>query len=117
MAVSASQLEEIATWCADCVELHAARSAGRRVFFGEDGDRRRQYWPGTEDSLSRERRFLGWFMFAFRLPDGRLPAEVAVERLQLTHEDDAQRAVRGHRYVLALVSAVLRGSVFLGSRG
>lgn len=114
MAVSASQLEAIATWCADCMELHAARSAGRRIFLGEDDDRSGPYWPGAQDVPARERRFLGWFMFSFRLPDGRLPAELAVERLQLADQDDALRAVQGHRYVLAVVSTILPpGTVFL----
>ena len=80
MALSASQLEAIATWCADCVELHAARSAGRRIFFGEDDPRTVRYWPGAQDLPARDRRFLGWFMFTLRLRDGRLPAELAVEQ-------------------------------------
>lgn len=98
------------------MELHAARSAGRRIFFGEDDDRRGPYWPGAQDVPARERRFLGWFLFGFRLPDGRLPAELAVERLRLADQDDVLRAVQGHRYVLAVVSTILSaGTVFLES--
>ncbi len=113
MALSASQLEAIAGWCADGVELRAARTAGRRVFFGEDDPRPVQYWPGAEDLPGRERRFLGWFMFACQLPDGRLPAQVAVEQQPLRQREEALQAIQGHRYVLSTVGTVLSGSVFL----
>jgi hypothetical protein len=52
-------------------------------------------------------------MFGYTLPDGRLPAEVAIEQLQAPQRDDALRVVRGHRYVVGAVGTVLRDSVVL----
>lgn len=113
MALSTTQLEALATWCADCGELRDARAAARRTFFGADDARTVHYLPGAEDLTSRERRFLGWFMFGYTLPDGRLPAEAAIEQLPLPQRDDALRAVQGHRYVIGAVSTVLHDSILL----
>ncbi len=113
MALTASQVEVMAEWCATCPELATARAAARRTFFGEDDPRSVRYWPGAQDLPARDHRFLGWFMFTQRLPDGRLPAELAVERQPRAEQDQVLRAIRGHRYVLATVGTVLSGSVFL----
>ncbi len=113
MAFSTSQLEEIADWCAQSGELQSTRAEAKQLFFGDE-DRGAQYWPGTQDLITRERRFLGWFMFTFRLPDGRTPAEFAVEHVRLAQADDVRRALLGHRWVVAVVSTILRaGTVFL----
>jgi len=38
---------------------------------------------GAGDVTSRERRFLGWFVLTFKLPDGRSPAEVAASAISV----------------------------------
>lgn len=113
MALTATRLEELATWCADCAELAAERAGGRRLFFSEDDPRALHYWPVAHDLAARERGFLGWFTLAYRLADGRLPAELAVERLRLPQPDDLLRSLRGSRCLLAIVGTVLPRSVFL----
>jgi hypothetical protein len=37
----------------------------------------RKYWPGAEERISKELRFLGYFMFDHRLSTGETPAEAA----------------------------------------
>ena len=115
MGFSASQLEEIGNWCATSPELAIFRAEGKRQFFGEDDPRPIKYWPGADDPISRERRFLGWFMFDFRLRDGRSPAELAAtSTVPGTELADALDAVHRTRYVLAIVtSSDLRRSTFL----
>jgi hypothetical protein len=81
MAFTASQVEEISAWCADSRDLAAHRRLARSQFFGEEDDRPVSSWEGAGDQTSRQRRFLGWFMFDFRLSDDRWPAQVAVESL------------------------------------
>src|SRR3990170_2486128 len=113
MAFTASQVEVMAKWCATSPELATERAAARRAFFGEDDARRARYWPVAQDLVTRDRRFLGWFMFSCRLPDGRMPAELAVDQQPISQREGVLRAIRGHRYVLATVGTVLSGSVFL----
>jgi hypothetical protein len=115
MAFTSSQLEEITTWCAKSPELAEIRQQARRTYFAEDDPRPTTYWSGVGDRVSRDRRFLGWFLFTFRLPDGTSPAEAAVQHLYVgTTRLEALQAVQHTRYVLAIVSAMLPGrSVFL----
>ncbi len=110
MALTATQLEELAAWCATCADFDAIRRQARRTFFAEDDDRPVAYWEGAGDHTSRERRFLGWFMFSFRLPDGMQPAEYALQRM--SHGEafaQAQAAVRSARYVTAVIASVVSG--------
>src|SRR5690348_12788189 len=115
MTLSAGQLEDIGTWCATSHDLATFRAPARREFFGEDDARPVEYWPGAGDPISRERRFTGWFMFDFHLPDGRSPAQLAATCLLRTDElADALDALGGTRFVLAIVvSSDLRRSTFL----
>jgi hypothetical protein len=104
MAFTASQLEEISAWCADNRDLAADRGLARKQFFGEQDDRTVSYWEGAGDPTSRQRRFLGWFMFDFRLSDDRQPAQVAVEALYGGADlVEARDAVRRTRFVMAIV--------------
>lgn len=104
MAFSASQLEDIADWCAASRELAPFRALARREFFGEDDPRPVKYWPGAGDPISRERRFVGWFMFDFHLPKGRSPAQLAATDLLRGDElADALDALGRTRFVLAIV--------------
>jgi len=115
MAFTSSQLEEITTWGAAAPELAEIRQQSRRTYFAEDDPRPVHYWPGAGDRVSRDRRFLGWFLFTCRLPDGTQPAEAAVHRLYVgSSRTEALQAVQHTRYVLAIVTSILPGrSVFL----
>ena len=115
MGFNASQLEDIGTWCVTSRELATLRAQARREFFGDDDPRPVDYWPGAGDPISRERRFVGWFMFDFHLPDGRSPAELAAASLLPAGElTDALDALGRTRFVLAIVvSSDLSRSTFL----
>jgi len=115
MGFSAGQLEDIGNWCAASPELATVRAQARREFFGEDDPRPVKYWPGANDPISRDRRFVGWFMLDFRLPDGRSPAVAAAGSLLRAAElADALDALQRARFVLAIVaSSDFRRSTFL----
>src|SRR6266542_2316586 len=101
MAVTAARLEEIAAWCETTPELEEHRQAAWRLFFAEDDPRPVRYWPGAGDRTSRLRRFLGWFMFAYELPEGDRPATRAVRALYGPDaRDDLMRAVRAARFAV-----------------
>ncbi len=109
-AFTSSQLEEIGTWCTLSPELAQVRQEARRTYFAEDDPRPIHYWPGAGDRVSRDRHFLGWFLFSFRLAAGTQPAELAVSRLYRgAIQDEALQAVRNARFVLAIVASVVWG--------
>lgn len=114
MALSQQMIEGIGRWCLDSMELAPERKEARRLFFGDDDARPVNYWPGANEGVFRERRFLGWFVFDFALPDGQRPAEVAIKRLyQGQLQFELLKAVSGTRFVLAVVSTKIRRSVYL----
>jgi hypothetical protein len=110
MALTPTQLEELVKWCATSEELRVARDEARETFFGKDEPSPTHYWPGTGDPTSRSRRFLGWFMLDARLADGIQPAEVAAQQL---YEGEAlaqaRAAIRGARFVTAVITGILLG--------
>lgn len=69
MPFTTSIIEQLAEWCAKSDTLADIRSRARSDFFGYDEPGEVKYMPGAEKVNSRERRFLGWFAFGFRLPD------------------------------------------------
>ena len=73
------------------------------------------YWGGAGEAPSRRRRFLGYFLFRHQLPDGETPAERGAMAVFTGRDrEGALSAVRGVRYVLAVVRSVLPGeAVFL----
>lgn len=110
MSFKPSQLEELVAWCSTFQELADIRKDARRNFFGEDDPHPVRYWPGAADATAKQRRFMGWFMFHFALPDGRSPAEFAAERLYKGQDlEGVLKAVRGHRYVLAVITSAIPG--------
>ena len=115
VALTPTQLDALATWCMECDELAAERRAARRTFFDEDDRRPARYPPGVGDLISRDRRFLGWFMFDYRLADGRRPVDVAVPHVMTRRLDveDACAAIAGVRHVFGIVETVLRDRVVL----
>jgi hypothetical protein len=114
MAFTQGMLEEVVAWCRDSLELASARRQARSRFFGDDDERPVEYWPGAGEFTSRERRFLGYFLFNWELPSGEKPAEVAVKRLQQgSVRGEALSAVRGARFVYALATSIVGRSVYL----
>jgi len=88
-------------------ELADARASARSHFFGYDEPGEVKYMPGTEEVNSRERRFLGWFAFSFRLSDGKHPSELAAATM-LSGDDLAAtlKSLQSSRYVMAIVAMV-----------
>ena len=114
MAFTQGMLEEVVAWCRDSLELASARQQARARFFGDDDERPVEYWPGAGEFTSRGRRFLGYFLFNWKLPPGERPAEVAVKRLYRGDtQAEALSAVRGARFVFALATSIVRSSVYL----
>jgi hypothetical protein len=115
VAFTASQLEDIITWCTDSPQLGLERKQAQRQFFGDDDERPVKYWEGVGDTVSRQRRFVGWFVFDFHLPDDRQPAQLAAESLFRGAElVEALGAVRRARFVLAIVTSTdARRTTFL----
>jgi hypothetical protein len=106
MAFTASQLEDVTTWCANGAQLRLERARAQRQFFGDDDERPVKYWEGAGDLVSRQRRFVGWFAFDFRLSDDRQPAQLAAESLYRGADlAEAVDAVGRTRFVLAIVTS------------
>ncbi len=114
MAFNQGMLEEIVDWCRDNPGLEATRREARSHFFGDEDERPVEYWPGTGELTSKERRFLGYLLFNWEIPSGEKPAEIAVRRL---YEGDlraeALSAVRGARFVFAYAVGITGRSVYL----
>jgi hypothetical protein len=119
MAFTASQLNDIIAWCSSARELEALRGRAKQRFFGDDDERPSKYWEGAGDVVSRERRFIGWFAFDFRLGDDRPPAQLAAESLYRGVDlVEALDAVRRTRFVLAIVvSSDRKRATFLELEG
>jgi hypothetical protein len=103
-------VEQLAEWCIRDESLAGTRAAARRDFFGYDEPGEAHYMEGAGDVNSRERRFLGWFAFSFKLPDGRCPAELAAAAILSGNEFvSAIDSIKGSRCVLAMVAMVSPG--------
>ena len=76
MPLTNSMIEQLTEWCALCDVLADIRSKVRSDFFGYDELGAIKYMAETGEVNGRERRFLGWIGFSFRLPDGKHPAEL-----------------------------------------
>ncbi len=110
MTLNTNMLEQLAEWCLRSDTMADIRATARRDFFGYDEPGEARYMEGAGDVTSRERRFLGWFALTFKLPDGRCPAEVAAAAILGGSElASAIDAIRGSRYVLAMVAMVNPG--------
>jgi len=110
MALTASVVEQIAAWCATSEELADIRSKARSEYFGYDEPGEIHYMEGAGDVTSRERRFLGWFMLTFKMPDGWSPAELAAAAILSGSElASVIDSLKGSRQVLAMVAMVNPG--------
>ena len=110
MALNVNMVEQLSDWCLRSDTLVDVRATARRDFFGYNEPGEAHYMEGAGDVNSRERRFLGWFALTLKLPDGRRPAEVAAAAI-LGGSDltSAINAIKGSRYVLAMVAMVNPG--------
>lgn len=114
MAFNQGMLEQIVDWCRDSFELETTRREARSHFFGDEDERPVEYWPGTGEFISKERRFLGYFLFNWELPSGEHPGEAAVKRLfEGDLRAEALSAVRGARFVFAYATGIIGRSVYL----
>lgn len=114
MPLNNNMVEQIAHWCAQSEVVADIRAKARSDFFGYDEPGTIKYMGGTEELNTRERRFLGWFSFYFRLPEGQHPSELAaVALLEGAELKSALKSIQGTRYVLAITTMVLGKSVFL----
>lgn len=110
MAFTQRRLDELVSWVAQTPTLADERRGAQRAFFGDDDPRPVKYWAGADDATSRQRRFLGYFLFRYALPDGQTPAELGAATIFRGPErEEALRAVGGARYVMAVVRSVLPG--------
>ena len=110
MPLNNNLVEQIAQWCAQSDVIADIRAKARSDFFGYDEPGTIKYMGGADELNSRERRFLGWFAFSFRLTEGQHPAELAVAAL-LNGADlnSALKSIQGARCVLAVVTMVMPG--------
>lgn len=113
MALTLGTVEQLVEWCAKSEAIADVRAKARADFFGYDEPKPISYIVDTGDVISRERRFLGWFAFSFKLPDGRCPSELAaVDLLKEPQLTSVIEAIRSVRYVTAVVTCVISGRGF-----
>lgn len=114
MSVTLSMIEAIVTWCHNSFDLARERQAAWDEFFGTSDPRPIEYWMGAEDHGSRVRRFLGYFVFDWRLASGEKPGVVAARHLYSGRDQaDMIRAVNEARYLIGVVRSVDRRTVYL----
>ncbi len=110
MPLNAYMVEQLAEWCLRSDTLADIRATARRDYFGYDEAGEVHYMEGAGNLTSRERRFLGWFILTFKLPDGRSPAELAAAAILDGSElISAIASLRESRHVLAMVAMVNPG--------
>jgi hypothetical protein len=113
MALTAGTVEQLAAWCAVSEGLADVRSKTRSEFFGYDEPGTVKYMAQTGDLNARERRFMGWFGFDYKLPDGRHPAELAAVELGMSADmadlTSVTKSVQETRFVMAIVTMVTAG--------
>jgi len=110
VSLTPSMVEDLVAWCVTSDVLGDARAKARSQFFGYDEPGTVKYLPGMGEVNARERRFLGWFCFSFRLRSGRCPAEMAAAAL-LTGSGltSVLKSIQGARYVMAVTTMVRPG--------
>jgi len=115
MALTHDTVEQLADWCYRSEDMADIRSGARSRFFGYfDAESPEYNYLGTTGELkSRERRFLGWFAFYFKMPDGRHPAELAANALIRPPKlGPILDAIRKARYATGVATGFIRGQSF-----
>jgi hypothetical protein len=113
MSLTSSTIEQLAKWCAETEAIADVRATARSHFFGYYDAEPIKYTTDTGDIKSRERRFLGWFVFNFRLPDGRHPAELAANALlKQPRLSSVLNAIQKARYVTGVVTGIIHDRGF-----
>src|SRR5438309_11668 len=74
-------IDQLVHWCRDSAELAEQRDVARKVFFAPSDPRRVEYRWGLGEPGLQSGRFLGFFMFEWRLPTGEHPVDVAANGL------------------------------------
>jgi hypothetical protein len=110
MPLTANTIEQICAWCLQSEILAGVRSKAIGEFFGYDEPGVIKYMEGAEALNPQERRFLGWFCFTFRLPDGKYPAEMAADSIFSGAElKSALKSIQDVRFIMAVVTMVATG--------
>ena len=110
MSLTNSMVEQLIEWIAISDVPADVRSKARSDFFGYDEPGTIKYMAGTGEVNGRERRFLGWLGFSFRLPDGKHPAELAAAGLLAgAGLTSALKSIQQARYVMAITTMVRPG--------
>jgi len=113
MVLTYITVEQLSEWCAKSEDIVDIRARARSHFFGYYNKEPTNYIAGTGDINSRERRFLGWSAFNFRLPDGRHPAELAANALfKQPGLSSAINAIQKARYITGVATMIIRGRGF-----
>ncbi len=111
MALSQTTLMALTEWCSSAPVIDEDRARGRETFFGHEDTGPVNYLPGAGDWASKERRFLGWFALAHKLPTGDLPSLIAArETLKGSEYQLAVRSLERARFVTAVVRWMGRSS-------
>ena len=115
MVLNTEIIERLAEVCASSEELADIRDTARRKFFGAINLRKVNYMADSGEGVGPERRFMGWFAFGFKLPDGRHPAELAAASVSRAADfASALLAIPNAKYVTSIVTFVIPGKgVFL----
>lgn len=113
MTLAHGTIEQLVESCAKREDIADIRASARSHFFGYYDAEPINYIADTGDVNSRERRFLGWFAFNFRLPDGRHPAELAANALlKQPRLSSVLNAIQKARYVTGVATGIIHGRGF-----
>ncbi|MSQ10453.1 MAG: hypothetical protein EXR52_05540 [Dehalococcoidia bacterium] len=100
-----SDVEAVMQLCATAGSLAQERKAVRDLFFGTQDPQPVKYLPSVGEEPGRERRFLAWFAFQYRLPEGDTPAmRLATSMMPAPIDRAAQAVFSGARFVTAAVT-------------
>lgn len=104
--------------CATAGSLAQQRAAARDYFFGRGHPQPERYLPGGSEEPGRERRFLAWFAFQHRLPEGDTPAMRLARSMMPPPIDKAAESVfAGARFITAAVTKLRHGQGFVLASG
>lgn len=107
MVIRFSDLEKLGVWCANSEEMADDIGLAAPIFFEGADEGLTEYAEKAGEHSSVERRFFGWFMFGYTLPNGKRPAEIAARSIfKRRRLDEALAAIEKAQYVVGSVTAV-----------